>query len=273
VIGIIHSGYQLTNDRYSYLPGLGLALLVGALVGGVIQLGATGALRSPFLKVLAGLGVLWFCGLAYLSAQQVQIWRDTENLWRYAIESEPNCALCHGNLGVLLSTQGHLELAKAEFERVQVLRPGEPKALQHLGHTYALLGDYPRALAIFTQYLERKPQDADALTNMAATLLASKRPDEALVFLERAIKAKPEHVLAHVNAGFAHAERREYLEALSFFRQAIWLKYDAPTAWDGLCRVYLQQGNSRAARTAWGILGMFDTKKASTLGPAFLPTW
>jgi tetratricopeptide (TPR) repeat protein len=273
VIGIIHSGYQLTNDRYSYLPGLALALLVGALVGGVIQLGATGALRPPFLKVLAGLAVLWFCGLAYLSAQQVQIWRDSENLWRYAIESEPNCALCHGNLGVLLSTQGHLELAKGEFERVLALRPGETKALQHLGHTYALLGDYPRAFQIYTQYFERNPNDADALSNMAATLLAAKRPAEALVFLERAIKAKPGHVLAHVNAGYAHAERREYLEALSFFRQAIVLKYDTPAAWSGLCRVYLEQGNSGAARTAWGILGMFDPKKARTIGPTFLPTW
>lgn len=273
VIGIIHSGYQLTNDRYSYLPGLALALLVGALVGGVIQLGATGALRPPFLKVLAGLAVLWFCGLAYLSAQQVQIWRDSENLWRYAIESEPNCALCHGNLGVLLSIQGHLELAKGEFEHVLALRPGETKALQHLGHTYALLGDYPRAFQIYTQYFERNPNDADALSNMAATLLAAKRPAEALVFLERAIKAKPGHVLAHVNAGYAHAERREYLEASSRFRQAIVLKYDTPAAWSGLCRVYLEQGNSGASRTAWGILGMFDPKKARTIGPTFLPTW
>jgi Flp pilus assembly protein TadD len=272
VIGIIHSGYQLTNDRYSYLPGLGLALLAGALVGGVIQLGATGTLRPPFLKVLAGLGVLWFCGLAYLSAQQVQIWRDTESLWRYAIESEPNCALCHGNLGVLLSTQGHLELAKAEFERVQALRPGEPKALQHLGHTYALLGDYPRAIEILTRYLERNPNDADALNNMAATLLAMKRPHEALAFLERAIKVKPGHVLAHVNAGFAHADRREYPQALGFFRQAIALKYDTPKAWSGLCRVHREQGNSGAARTACGILGMFDAKEASTIGPASPPT-
>ncbi len=217
--------------------------------------------------------MLWFCGLAYLSAQQVQIWRDTENLWRYAVESEPNCALCHGNLGVLLSTQGHLELAKAEFERVMALRPGEPKALQHLGHTYALLGDYPRAFGIYTQYLERNPNDADALNNMGATLLAAKRPHEALAFLERAIKVKPGHVLAHVNAGFVHAERREYLEALSFFRQAIALKYDTPAAWSGLSRVYLEQGNLVAARTASGILGMFDTKKASPMGPAFLPTW
>ena len=273
VIGIVHSGYQLTNDRYSYLPGFAFALVVGALVGAVVQVGAAGTLRPPFVRALAGLGVLWFCGLAYLSAQQIQIWRDTENLWRYALESEPNCALCHGNLGVFLSTQGHLELAKAEFERVLELRPNEPRALQHLGHTYALLGDYPRAIELLTLYLKRNPNDANAINNLAATLLTAKRPREALVVLQRAIRVQPGHALAHVNMGFAHADLGEYPEALSLFRQAIALKYDTPVAWAGLARVYLEQGKPDAARTAWGILGMLDTKQAGAIGPVFLPTW
>jgi tetratricopeptide (TPR) repeat protein len=273
VIGIVHSGYQLTNDRYSYLPGFAFALVVAALVGWVVQLGAAGTLRPPLFKALAGLGALWFCGLAYLSAQQVQIWRDTEELWRYALESEPNCALCHGNLGVLLSTQGHLELAKAEFERVLELRPGEPRALQHLGHTYALLGNYPRAIEIFNVYLTRNPNDADVLNNLAAALLSAKRPREALLPLRRAIQVKPGHVLAHVNTGFAHADLKEYPEALSLFRQAIALKYDTSAAWTGLIRVYLEQGKTDAARTALGILGMLDTKQANTIRPAFIPTW
>jgi Flp pilus assembly protein TadD len=273
VIGIVHSGYQLTNDRYSYLPGFAFALVVGALVGAVVQVGAAGTLRPPFVRALAGLGVLWFCGLAYLSAQQIQIWRDTENLWRYALESEPNCALCHGNLGVFLSTQGQLELAKAEFERVLELRPNEPRALQHLGHSYALLGDYPRAIELLTLYLKRNPNDANAINNLAATLLTAKRPREALVVLQRAIRVKPGHALAHVNMGFAHADLGEYPEALSLFRQAIALKYDTPVAWAGLARVYLEQGKPDAARTAWGILGMLDTKQAGAIGPVFLPTW
>ncbi len=273
VIGIVHSGYQLTNDRYSYLPGFAFALVVGGLIGAVVQLGVAGTLRPPLVKALAGLGVLWFCSLAYLSAQQVQIWRDTESLWRYALESEPSCALCHGNLGVILSTQGHLELAKAEFERVLELRPGEPRALQHLGHTYAVLGDYPRAIEIFNVYLKRNPNDADVLNNLAAALLTTNRPREALVPLRRAILVKPGHVLAHVNAGFAHADLKEYAEALGQFRQAIALKYDTPKAWTGLVRVHFEQGKTDAAWTALGILGMLDAPQATMIRPAFIPTW
>jgi protein O-mannosyl-transferase len=273
VIGIVHSGHQLTNDRYSYLPGFAFALVFGAVAGALVRGSAAGELRPPFVRALTGLGVLWLCSLAYLSVQQVQIWRDTETLWRHALDSEPNCSVCHGNFGAYLSLRGDLELAKAEFQRVLELRPGEPKAVQHLGHTYASLGNFPKAIEIFRLYLKQYPNDEDALNNLGVALLASKRPREALEPLQHALRVKPEYVVALVNSGIAHADLREYPEALRMFRQAIALKYDTPGAWSGLARVSLEQGEPRAARTAWGILGMLDRNQAAAIGPAFLQTW
>ena len=273
VIGIVHSGHQLTNDRYSYLPGFAFALVFGGVSGAIARAVASGKLRPPFVRALTGLGVLWLCGLAYLSVQQVQIWRDTETLWSWALDSQPNCSVCHGNFGAYLSLRGDLELAKAEFLRVLELRPGEPKAVQHLGHTYASLGDFPKAIEILRLYLKQYPNDEDALNNLGVALLASKRPREALEPLQRALRVKPGHVVALVNSGIAHADLREYPEALRMFRRAIALKYDTPGAWSGLARVSLEQGEPRAARTAWGILGMLDRNQAAAIGPAFLQTW
>ena len=42
VSGIVHVGHQLTNDRYSYLSCLGLALIVGAAVGLMASAAAAG---------------------------------------------------------------------------------------------------------------------------------------------------------------------------------------------------------------------------------------
>ncbi len=47
VSGAVHAGYQLAHDRYSYLSGLGLALLVGGAVVWVMGAGARRALRGP----------------------------------------------------------------------------------------------------------------------------------------------------------------------------------------------------------------------------------
>ena len=273
VIGIVHSGHQLTNDRYSYLPGFAFALVFGAVAGAVVRGSAAGKLRPPFVRALTGLGMLWLCGLAYLSVQQVQIWRDTETLWRYALDSQPNCSVCHGNFGAYLSLRGDLQLALAEFQRVLELRPGEPKAVQHLGHTYASLGDFPKAIEILSRYLKQYPNDEDALNNLGVALLISKRPREALEPLQHALRVKPDHIVALVNSGIAHADLGEYPEALSLFRRAIAVKYDTPGAWSGLARIFIEQGEPRAARTAWGILGMLDRKQAAAIGPAFLQTW
>jgi protein O-mannosyl-transferase len=130
VIGIVHTGLHLTADRYSYLPGLGIALVVGAAAGAVVRAGGAGrraarTLRPWLARALAGLGVVWFCGLAYLSAQQVRIWRDTESLLRAAAAPGAECALCHNNLGAMLARQGYFELAKIELERALALRPDE----------------------------------------------------------------------------------------------------------------------------------------------------
>src|SRR2546430_1436403 len=59
VVGIVHSGYQLANDRYSYLPALGFALIVGATVGAVVRPGADGVLCPALAKARVVLTIVW----------------------------------------------------------------------------------------------------------------------------------------------------------------------------------------------------------------------
>ncbi|OGL01904.1 MAG: hypothetical protein A3E31_10545 [Candidatus Rokubacteria bacterium RIFCSPHIGHO2_12_FULL_73_22] len=273
VIGIVHSGHQLTHDRYSFLPGLGLALLVGAAAGVVARAGAAGRLRPALFKAVVGAGIAWALGLAVLTAQQVQVWRDTETLWRYSLESDPDCSLCHGNLGVFLSQQGHLGLAITQFDRVLELRPDQVKAHKHLGYSYALLSEWDKAIAHYRVYLAKRSDDADVLNNLGAALISAHRPDEALVPLRRAAGLKPELAFAHTNIGLALVELGRPVEALASYRRAVEVKFDAPQPWFGLTKVYVELGDLRAARTTYGILGMFDPKMARLIAPTLVTDW
>jgi len=273
VIGIVHSGYQLTNDRYSYLPAIGFALIVGAAVGAVVSAGADGVLRPALVKAVIVLMIVWLGGLAYLSAQQTQIWRDTESLWRYAVEVEPDCSLCHGNVGTYLLDRGYHQAAMIEFERVKALRPESKKVHFYLGYMYVMRNDFSRAVDNFKLYVGQYPNDAEGLNNLGAALVNDGRPKEALEPLERALRLKPKHAGAHVSLAYAQLDLGNAARARSLFREAIALKYDSPQAWYGLARVNLQSGNVDAAHKAWGLLGQFDPKLAASLGPAFIPTW
>ena len=273
VIGIVHSGHQLTNDRYSYLPCIGFALIVGAAAGAIVRAAGTGELRPSLAKATIGLMVVWLGGLAYLSAQQVQIWRDTESLWRYALEVDSDCSICRGNLGVNLLRRGYQQAANDEFERVKALRPDTKKVYLQIGYMYAMQGKFSQAVDNFKVYTARYPNDVDGLNNLAAALVNNKRAGEAMEPLQRAMKLKPRYAVTHISLGFAYLDLGDKEKAKSLFREAIALKYDSPQAWFGLARLDLESGDVADAHTAWGILGMFDPKLAARFGPMFTPAW
>jgi Flp pilus assembly protein TadD len=273
VIGIVHSGYQLTCDRYAYLPGMGFALIIGAAAGAVVRGGAAGVLRPPLVKAVIGLMLVWLGALAYLSAQQVQIWRDTETLWRYAAEVEPDCSICHGNVGSQLVEQGNHQQALAEFERVRALRPQSKKVHFYIGSMYALRGDFERAVDNFQQYVAETPNDVEGLNNLGAALVNIGRAKDALPPLERARKLKPQHAGTHVSLGFAYLGLGDQARATTLFREAIALQWDAPQAWYGLVRANFESGNFDAAQTAWRLLGQLDPKLAGRISPLFIPRW
>src|SRR6266852_2241433 len=99
VSGIVHAGFQLAHDRYSYLSGLGLALLAGGALVAVLRAGAESRL-TPWLAVLLGAtAVVVVLGLGAESWRQSKIWRSSEILWAWAVDLDPDCAICHNNLG------------------------------------------------------------------------------------------------------------------------------------------------------------------------------
>lgn len=273
VIGIVHSGHQLTNDRYGYLPGFGLALLLGAAAGAAARAAAAGTLRPALVKAMAGAGALWVVGLSILTVQQVQIWHDTESLWRYALESDPRCAICYANLGLTLGKQGDHVAARKLFERALEVRPDSVISRPHLGVTLAMQGDFAAAVEHYSVYLARYPNDPDVLNNMGAALLGLKRPKDAIECLQRALQIKPKHVLAHANLGFAFADLDRPGEALAYYRRAIELKPSTPQPWFGLAREQYRAGRIDAAFTAYGILSMLSPELANRIAPAFIPTW
>ncbi len=263
-----HSGHQLAHDRYSYLSCLGWALLVGAGVCAVLRARASGTVRPSFARLTAGTVAVWFVGLAFLTGQQIQVWRDSDTLWRYAVEFTPDCAVCHGNLGAFLVNQGHGALAIEHFERALALRPDRVKTHGNLGLALVNAGRPSEAVWHLQQVLERYPADVDALNNLSVALIRQGKPDEAIEHLRRAIWLNPAHVGTHTNLGAALANLGNSAEAAEHYRRAIELKPDAPEPRFGLAQVYLDLGKAGSAQEEYDeALKRLDPRMASQLPP------
>jgi Tfp pilus assembly protein PilF len=271
VTGIVHSGYQLTHDRYSYLSCLGWALLVGAAAGSVARAAAVGAVRPWFARGAAAVTVAWIIALGTLTWYQAQIWRDTETLWRHAAQSDPDCSICHINIGYFYYRQNLFTLARDECELALRLRPDRIWVHGNLGLILQALGDPEAAIRHLNIALARYPDDPGVLTNIGGVLNEQKRYAEAMPYLERANRIDPSFVPGLVTRGNALAETGQPEAALSYLLRARDLKPDEPLVYFNLVRTYLAAGRTDEARKEYAALAKLDPRSARGLEPAL--TW
>jgi Flp pilus assembly protein TadD len=121
---------------------------------------------------------------------QAQVWRDSETLWRWAVEMDPACSLCHGNLGSAITTaelgQARLDEAEAHLRRAIELRPDNPIPYFNLGTLLSVRTLYADAEGAFRTYLELVPGSRNALGRLGLLYLLQGRLEEAVPLLLRA---------------------------------------------------------------------------------------
>lgn len=192
----VRKGVDLAPDRYSYLAGLGFAVLAGGAVFGVIRLVRRGALARPVAWAAAVAGVAVIAGLGASSWSFSEIWRESETLWRWAVELDPVCSVCHGKLGesVFVGPGGELRAAEAEslFRRAIALRPDLPDAYFNLGTVLMFQGRYAEAESPLRIYMERAPRAAAGPERLGRLYLLESRYEVAIPLLRTALMRKPD---------------------------------------------------------------------------------
>src|SRR5437899_2839051 len=81
VLGIVQSGPQIAADRYTYLAGLGWAILAGAGLLSCWRTSRTSKTGTPTTLPIAGVATCLVVGLGALNWTQAQVWHDSEKLW------------------------------------------------------------------------------------------------------------------------------------------------------------------------------------------------
>lgn len=262
---LVHQGPQLVTDRYSYLACLSWALLAGAGAGWLATAAARGAVRAPLARVAAGAMMVGLMGLGLLSWQQTQVWRDTDTLWRHALDIDPQCSVCHSNLGVFQMNAGDPGTALGHLARAVALRPERARYHANLGLVLERLGRDGEAVAQFERALAQFPEYVDALAGMGVALINLHRADEALPYLQRAVALKPDHVLARTNLGAGLLQLQRAPEAVDQYRRAIAVDAGAPPPHVGLVRAYLALGQTDLAREEYRVVARLDPRLASLL--------
>src|SRR5947199_111543 len=221
VLGIFQNGPQIAADRYTYLAGLGWALLASA--------GMLAAWRRRSFLV-TGLAVVLLLGFGTLTWNQVRVWHDSEKLWSHAVAIDPGSSIGQLSLGLALARHGKLAEAVEHYEAALRLEPGYVDANYAWGNALARQGKLAEAIAHYEQALKTKPDHADAHSNMGAALVGQGKLAEAIEHYQQALRAKPDHADAHTNLGEALAQQGKLDEAIEHYRQALELRPESADA-------------------------------------------
>jgi Flp pilus assembly protein TadD len=222
VIGLIQVGNAAMADRYTYLPLIGVFLVLVWSAGVAHENG-----RVPKL-VLIGVAAAALAACTGQTRRQLEFWRNNEALFRHTLAVTKDNFTAEVNLGTWLSKMGQMPEAMELFHEALRLRPDDPDVLYNLGNAVARLGDWDNAIANYRRARQKAPAPADLLNNLGLALAAKKQYAEAITNFEAALKVKPDYSDAHNNLAAVLFIEHRFDEAAQHYREALRLTPDDP---------------------------------------------
>lgn len=132
---------------------------------------------------------------------------EAEKLYRRAIELSPDDARAHAFLATSLAMKvtngwsddirGERKEAWTEGQRALDLNPDDPMVLGQLGHLNTCLLHPEAALHLLDRSVELDPNNAFSIAIRAFALTAMKRPEEAVLAVEQAMRRSPRDPAVH----------------------------------------------------------------------------
>jgi tetratricopeptide (TPR) repeat protein len=199
VIGIIQVGFQAYADRYTYIPYIGLFIM---LAWGLLQLLSKWTHRKITLGVSM---VIVLTALGICAHRQSGYWKNGITLFSHTIEAVPqNNWLAFNNLGLACSRHGRYNEAIEAYKQAIKIKPNLAESYTNLGAAYANLGHLSEAIDAFKMAAQIDPDLAEAHYNLGYAYAKLGRYTEAIDIYKQAIRIKPDYALAHYNLGVAY---------------------------------------------------------------------
>jgi tetratricopeptide (TPR) repeat protein len=257
VIGLVKVGAQSIADRYTYIPAIGLFII---LAWGVADLTSGWRKRTPALAAATAAVLVAY---AVTSGAQILCWQDTESLFRHALAVTRDNYIAYNNLGLYVAEHGELELGKKYYRLATEIAPNYAPPWNNLGTALVQQKKYEEAIAAFENALRINPRSAEIEGNLGATLYCLGKYDEAITHLREAIRLNPEHSMAHFSLANALVQQDRLAEAMEHYRTALQLNPRYGEAQSNLALALVKQGKRDEAAVQF--------QRALAIDPALWP--
>jgi tetratricopeptide (TPR) repeat protein len=215
VIGVVQVGAQSMADRYTYIPLIGMFII---LAFGAADLAAGHRRRQVALTASFGL-VLLACLI--FTWRQVGYWRNSATLFDHALAVTENNYIAYCQLGLFYYEADRNDEAMEMFRQSIHFNPKFDGAYNNLGLAYDKEGRSDEAIEMFRQAIRLNPNFSDAYNNLAIDLADRGQIDVAIPLFQKAIHLRPDFDKPYHNLGLAYMKQGKVREAREMFETAL----------------------------------------------------
>lgn len=245
VIGLVQVGNQSMADRYTYLPLVGVFIVIA-------WAGAELASSRPYAKtLLASAGVAAIVALTATASAQVKHWRNSETLLLHAVAVTEQTWLAHNNLGNVYLREKRIDKAQEHYREALKIKPDYVNALSNMGISLYEQGKYDASISYYKKALGFQPFRLDVHANIAAAYSRSSQFDEAIMHYRRVLEHHPENEWAHYDIANVFVSKGETAKALEHYREAARIRPNYAEAHNGIGACLEKQGQLDDAMQAY----------------------
>jgi len=270
MIGIVQTGAHALADRFTYIPLIGIFIMIA---WGVPDLLVSARVDRRYSRAPAVLAVLVTAALVVCTRVQVSYWRSSITLFRHALRVTTGNYVAHNCLGQALGVQGKTDQALSHLYKALAIQPTYSPVHRNLGSILLRQGRLDESIAHLHEALRLNSNDPVAHCDLGVALSGQGRFKEAIAHLSKALEIDPGLDVArrnlgavsatsHYTAGIALDEQGKTGEAIREYREAISLDPSLAQAHNNLGLALRSQGKGDEA--------IREFREASRLKPALV---
>jgi hypothetical protein len=185
VIGLVQVGRQAMADRYTYVPLIGLFIMISWGVPALTH-------KWPYRRsVMTALALLALAGLIGCTWVQLRYWKNDVTLFRHATQVVENNYIAHMYLGVAFFQTGDIEAAIRHYYKALSLGPKNDELNYYLGLAFGVQGNLNESITYLTKAVTINPKFAAAHYNLGVALAKQGRLDEGIRHFSEALQVDP----------------------------------------------------------------------------------
>lgn len=188
VIGIIQVGNQGMADRYTYIPLIGLFLV---MVWGVSDFLERLKISSRLQSVLM---IAFLLALVSITGWQLMYWKNSYSLFSRALAVTRENHVAHYSLAMIDKQMGNVDSYKAHYRRAVAINPIYVATMENrTGYFLLQAGRIAESIEQFKTALRIHPEYLNAANNLGVALAKQGRFDEAILHFGDVLRKNPQH--------------------------------------------------------------------------------